>query len=538
MARLAAQPRDERDAAGVVLVSRVVQTDRLGRPLAWRQASAPEGRGVGTGGAKVSSGRGARCRAGIGSADASRARGDGARGRRDDRHGGRRRRPRRASTPPRSSRRCRRSPACPGLRARTLGGWPGVHVGAADALEIARAAAAEAAAGRGVVLTHGTDTLEETAVLCDLLHGGDAPIVVTGAIRPASATGADGPANLLDAVRAAGDAATAGLGALVAFAGELHAARAVRKSDSVSPRAFSSRSRGPLGRVAEESVEVWSRPGAAPAAAGRAARRARGDRRRRAWAATARWSRPRSPPAPTASSPSCWAPATRRPRSWPPAARPRAACRSWPACGRSRAAILRGTYGFEGAERDVRAAGLILAPALSPAAARITLMACLGAGYSTRRDCCRVRAVRSVRSEHCPRPPRYGGPQERDGRQGCWPSDHRNGEVRMHRMRKKGMLRHARAPDAGARGDDRDGRAATATREYVVVYERGRQRRRAARAGGRGAPAAPIVDDEHRDRRRDRAARTSGLRGQRRARRTSCSRAPPRTRRSARRRTS
>ena len=44
--------------------------------------------------------------------------------------------------------------------------------------------------------------------------------------------------------------------------------------------------------------------------------------------------------------------------------------------------ILRGTYGFEGAERDVRAAGLILAPALSPAAARITLMACLGAGYS------------------------------------------------------------------------------------------------------------------------------------------------------------
>ena len=63
-------------------------------------------------------------------------------------------------------------------------------------------------------------------MLCDLVHGGDAPIVVTGAIRPASATGADGPANLLDAVRAAGAAATAGLGALVAFAGELHAARA------------------------------------------------------------------------------------------------------------------------------------------------------------------------------------------------------------------------------------------------------------------------------------------------------------------------
>ena len=151
-----------------------------------------------------------------------------------------------------------------GLRARTLGGWPGVQVSAADALEIARAAAAEAASGRGVVLTHGTDTLEETAVLCDLLHGAEAPIVVTGAIRPASATGADGPANLLDAVRAAGHAATAGLGVLVAFAGELHAARAVRKSDSVSPRAFASPRSGPLGRVSEESVEVWLAPARRP----------------------------------------------------------------------------------------------------------------------------------------------------------------------------------------------------------------------------------------------------------------------------------
>src|SRR5215211_3710614 len=133
------------------------------------------------------------------------------------------------------------------VESRELLGVPGAQVGLDDALRVARTAAEEAAAGRGVVVTHGTDTLEETAVLCDLLHGGDAPIVVTGAIRPASALGADGPANLLDAVRAAGSPATAGLGALVAFAGELHAARAVRKADSTAAAAFASPRTGPLG---------------------------------------------------------------------------------------------------------------------------------------------------------------------------------------------------------------------------------------------------------------------------------------------------
>ena len=143
-------------------------------------------------------------------------------------------------------------------------------------------------AGRGVVVTHGTDTLEETAVLCDLLHGGEAPIVVTGAIRPASAAGADGPANLLDAVRAAGAAATAGLGALVCFGGELHAARAVRKTDSVSPRAFTSPRDGPVGRVGEEPCRRLV--GTAAAAAARRSRSStRGWRSSRPrWAPTAR----------------------------------------------------------------------------------------------------------------------------------------------------------------------------------------------------------------------------------------------------------
>ncbi len=147
-----------------------------------------------------------------------------------------------------------------GLRARSVAALPGAHVSAADALAIARAALDETAAGRGVVITHGTDTLEETAVLCDVLHAGSEPIVVTGAIRPSSAAGADGPANLLDAVAAAGASQAEGLGALVAFAGELHAARAVRKVSSISPAAFGSPATGPVGTVAEGRVRVAARP--------------------------------------------------------------------------------------------------------------------------------------------------------------------------------------------------------------------------------------------------------------------------------------
>jgi L-asparaginase len=269
----------------------------------------------------------------------------------------------------------------PGLQARTLGSWPGVQVAPADALEIARAAAAEAAGGRGVVVTHGTDTLEETAVLIDLVHGGDAPIVVTGAIRPASASGADGPANLRDAVAAAGAASTAGLGALVVFAGELHAARAVRKTGSVSPRAFGSPATGPVGAVTEDAVAVWGDP-----------------RRRHPIAVAHMDSRVEIVSAGLGSDGALLDAALAAGAEGlvavvlgaghaPPAflAAARAAATRVPvvACVRPpEGRMLRATYGFEGAERDVRRAGLIPAPALSPAAARIVLMACLGAGHS------------------------------------------------------------------------------------------------------------------------------------------------------------
>src|SRR6476661_8076176 len=119
------------------------------------------------------------------------------------------------------------------IESETVANLPSAHLTPADQLRIARAARDAARSGFGVV--------------------------VTGAIRPASAPGADGPANIADAVAVAQSEAAGGMGVLVVFGGEIHHARCARKTDTTSLTAFSSPQTGPLGRVSEGHPTIWSR---------------------------------------------------------------------------------------------------------------------------------------------------------------------------------------------------------------------------------------------------------------------------------------
>ena len=119
----------------------------------------------------------------------------------------------------------------------------------------------------GFVLVQGTDTLEESAYVVDLLWDDERPFVATGAMRNPAMAGADGGANLLAAIRVAAAGPAHGLGAVVVFADEIHAARHVTKSDTASLTTFTSPKPGPIGRVLEGHVHLFHRPERRPALA-------------------------------------------------------------------------------------------------------------------------------------------------------------------------------------------------------------------------------------------------------------------------------
>jgi L-asparaginase len=112
----------------------------------------------------------------------------------------------------------------------------------------------------GVVITQGTDTLEETAIFFEYLWNHDAPLVLTGAMRSAKQAGADGPANLLDACRVALAESSRRRGVQVVMNGQIHHASHVRKTDSLALQAFSSPVFGPTGLLVEDHVQYLRPP--------------------------------------------------------------------------------------------------------------------------------------------------------------------------------------------------------------------------------------------------------------------------------------
>lgn len=130
-----------------------------------------------------------------------------------------------------------------------------------DVLELAAEIDRLAAAGvDGVVVTQGTDTLEETSYALDLLLRPGMPVVVTGAMRNPGLPGEDGPANLVAAVRLAASVEAAGLGVLVALDDTIHLARFVRKTHATATGAFTSARVGPVGYTVEDRVRLLLQP--------------------------------------------------------------------------------------------------------------------------------------------------------------------------------------------------------------------------------------------------------------------------------------
>ena len=205
----------------------------------------------------------------------------------------------------------------------------------------------------GIVFTHGTNTIEETAYFVNLTVRSDKPVVIVGAQRPFSTLSSDGPLNLLNAIRVAADPVSRGKGALVVLNDEINAARDVTKSNTYRLETFQSRELGILGYADPDKIVFYRAPTRKHTAQPQfdltqTYRKSASSTATPAM--TAIWRRPRSPPAPRVSSLPAPAPVTPRTRGrasrsslMPPAlsscAAPGSAPAGWSATttGRSRA---------------------------------------------------------------------------------------------------------------------------------------------------------------------------------------------------------
>ena len=139
-----------------------------------------------------------------------------------------------------------------------FGRWPGPHVTPDRMLDLARTIR-EKLSDEGIdgaVITHGTDTLEETAFLLDLVIDSEKPVVLVGAMRNSSELSWDGPANLRAAIRVAAAPAARNLGVLVVFNDQIIAASEVTKTHTESTDTFQSRDFGPLGIIDKDRIIV------------------------------------------------------------------------------------------------------------------------------------------------------------------------------------------------------------------------------------------------------------------------------------------
>ncbi len=117
----------------------------------------------------------------------------------------------------------------------------------------------------GIVVTHGTDTLEETAYFLQLVLKSEKPVVLVGSMRPSTELSAEGPSNLYNAMSVAASPEARGRGVLVVANDTLHAARALQKTHTTSVQTMISVNRGPVAEVLKGTKPVWFLPPSATA---------------------------------------------------------------------------------------------------------------------------------------------------------------------------------------------------------------------------------------------------------------------------------